>query len=307
VYGSNGIYCYLPIFIGYFQKENYMRTRIYAVLALLVFVFTACGNGTDPKKTLVSIAVTTQPTQTEYEQSDTTLNLAGMVVTATYSDGSTEAVSGYTTSGFNVSTPGNKTITVSYKGKTATFIITVNSMPPTPGLAFTLINDNAAYSVSKGDATATEIIIPSEYEGKPVTAIAASGFYYYEEMTRISIPSSITNIDYYAFEGCIGLTGVTIPDSVTSIGERAFYGCRGLTSITIPNGVTSIGNYAFDSCNSLSSVFYGGTDEAAWSGITIGTDNTSLITNATRYYYSETQPAGAGSFWHWVGDEPTGW
>ena len=46
---------------------------------------------------LESIAVTTQPTTTTYEYGDT-FSSSGMVVTATYSDGATSAVTGYTTS-----------------------------------------------------------------------------------------------------------------------------------------------------------------------------------------------------------------
>jgi len=70
----------------------------------------------------------------------------------------------------------------------------------------------------------------------------------------VTIPNSVTSIDYSAFYGCSGLTSVTIPNSVTSIGERAFSGCSGLTSVTIGNSVTSIGYYAFSGCYGLTSV-----------------------------------------------------
>ena len=75
-----------------------------------------------------------------------------------------------------------------------------------------------------------------------------------EEITELVIPSTITTIGNYAFDGCSGLTSVTIPNSVTTIGNSAFYGCDGLTSVIIPNGVTSIGNYAFYGCSGLTSV-----------------------------------------------------
>jgi len=64
------------------------------------------------------------------------------------------------------------------------------------------------------------------------------------------IPTGVTNIMGWAFEGCAGLTAVTIPDSVKSIGNGAFY-WAGLTSVTIPDGVTTIGDSAFYRCGSL--------------------------------------------------------
>ena len=49
-------------------------------------------------------------------------DLTGIVVTATYSDGSTASVTGYTLSGEIAE--GSNTITVTYEGKTATFTVT---------------------------------------------------------------------------------------------------------------------------------------------------------------------------------------
>ena len=76
-----------------------------------------------------------------------------------------------------------------------------------------------------------------------------------ELITKLTIPSDITEIKNFAFYNCSSLTSVTIPDSVTSIGERAFYNCTSLTSVTIPDSVTSIGQYAFYNCSSLTEVY----------------------------------------------------
>jgi len=54
-----------------------------------------------------------------------------------------------------------------------------------------------------------ELVIPSSYQGKPVTKIGESAFW-----------------------GCSSLTSVTIGDSVTSIGSNAFAYCSSLESIT---------------------------------------------------------------------------
>ena len=86
------------------------------------------------------------------------------------------------------------------------------------------------------------------------------------------IPDGITEINDFAFSGCIGLTSVTIPNSVKTIGEEAFYRCTGLTSLSIPNSVTSIGNYAFMDCDGLTEVNI--TDLSAWCKIDFN-ENTS--------------------------------
>ena len=69
-------------------------------------------------------------------------------------------------------------------------------------------------------------------------------------LTSVEIPSSVTSIGTYAFQGCTSLTSVEIPSSVTSIGTFAFQSCTSLTSIEIPSSVTSIGTYAFGSIKS---------------------------------------------------------
>ena len=68
----------------------------------------------------------TNPTKTTYEYSDS-FNSAGMIVTATYSDGKTATVSGWTTSPSVLNTVGTQTITVSYteNGITKTTAVSV--------------------------------------------------------------------------------------------------------------------------------------------------------------------------------------
>ncbi len=107
------------------------------------------------------------------------------------------------------------------------------------------------------------------------------------------------------------MISVTIPDSVTSIGERAFFGCSSLASVTIGNGVTSISSYAFYYCDSLKLVYYKGTAEK-WEKIDINSNKNPPLINATRYYYSETEPAlnsdGTaydGNYWHYDTDGVT--
>jgi len=59
------------------------------------------------------------------------------------------------------------------------------------------------------------------------------------------IPSTVTGIEWGAFQDCNNLKEVNIPSSVIYIEWYAFYGCRNLLSITIPPSVKRIGLMAF--------------------------------------------------------------
>ena len=124
----------------------------------------------------------------------------------------------------------------------------------TPGLAYNLINNNTEYGVSKGTVTGGDVIIPSTYNGLPVTYIGNEAFYNCTGLTSITIPAGVTSIGESAFGSCTSLTSINIPEGVTSIGNNAFYNCTSLTSINIPEGVTSIGGQAFSFCTSLTSI-----------------------------------------------------
>lgn len=85
-------------------------------------------------KKVQSIAVTKAPTKTEYYKGDAELDLTGMVLTVNY-DGTNETrtitdgydAAGVTYEGFSTEKPiESQTVTVKYRGKTATFTIKVN-------------------------------------------------------------------------------------------------------------------------------------------------------------------------------------
>lgn len=94
---------------------------------------TADGTQTVALKKVAGIAVTAAPTKTVYYKGDTKLDLTGMVLTVNY-DGTNEtrtiegdyAAAGVTCEGFSTENPtDSQTVTVKYRGKTATFTIKV--------------------------------------------------------------------------------------------------------------------------------------------------------------------------------------
>ena len=141
---------------------------------------------------------------------------------------------------------------------------------------FTYLKESDSYAIKakSKDNLPCEISLPSEFNGKPVTSI-----------------------DEYAFKNCYNLTSITIPSNVTIISDLAFAYCDSLTSVTIENNVASVGWATFYSCDNIDEVYYKGTAED-WDKIDIKSNNDPLE-DATRYYYSETEPTEEGNFWHW--------
>ena len=124
----------------------------------------------------------------------------------------------------------------------------------TDGLVFELNADNQSYYVKSCTGNATEVVIPSIYQNKPVTSIGNFAFAFRFSLESIEIPNSVTSIGYEAFYNCSSLTSIEIPNSVTSIGFSAFAYCNTLVSIEIPDSVTSIGFSAFCGCSSLANI-----------------------------------------------------
>lgn len=96
--------------------------------------------------------------------------------------------------------------------------------------AFTYVNHGDSIEITGFDNSVSDVVIPSEIEGLPVTAISVGAFYL----------STITSIE--------------VPDSVTSIGEMAFLGCTSLKSVKLSTGVAKIDKNAFGSCSALQEI-----------------------------------------------------
>ena len=119
---------------------------------------------------LESISITTKPTKTTYEYGDS-FQSAGMVVKATYSDGATANVTGYSCSPTLLSTVGTQTITVSYTEngvtKTATTSVTVNrkTISAVPSQSGTLTYTGSSQSPSWSNYSTTQLTIGGTTSG----------------------------------------------------------------------------------------------------------------------------------------------
>lgn len=153
---------------------------------------------------------------------------------------------------------------------------------------FELNETGASYIVTDCSWSAIgELVIPSTYNGLPVTCIADYAFSDCNKLTSITIPDSITSIGILAFSSCENLTSLQVSEgnpvyhsagnciietnsktliagcntsqipadgSVSGIGIFAFHGYDRITSITIPEGTTWIGEDAFSYCFGMTSI-----------------------------------------------------
>lgn len=98
------------------------------------------------------------------------------------------------------------------------------------------------------DKLITEVEIPSEINGVPVTTIRYGAFFSCS-IKSITIPNTITSIGDDAFFRCENLSNVKLGNNVLSIGDNAFACCKNISNINIPDCVVSIGKNAFYSCS----------------------------------------------------------
>ena len=124
----------------------------------MIFNQTGAGGGSGIK--LASIAITTSPTKTAYNALET-FNSAGMVVTATYTNGATLAVGGYTVNP-QVMTIGTTSVTITYTeggvSKAATQAVTVTkNLVPVPTVSGTLTYNGSSQSPTINNEPSTAI------------------------------------------------------------------------------------------------------------------------------------------------------
>ena len=122
------------------------------------------------------------------------------------------------------------------------------------GLQYELRADGYAV-YSEGKCTDRNVVIPSTWQGKPVTAIAKDAFNK-SLLLDVTIPASVKVLEEGCFAQCNYLRKVIFAQQsqLTTIAASAFNGCSALETITIPKNVTEIGQKAFAYCQKIKSV-----------------------------------------------------
>lgn len=167
--------------------------------------------------------------------------------------------------------------------------------PPSPGMQYQKSTDGNSYVVRGYAGSEKDLVIASEYQGLPVSAIMQGAFKNKASLSSIRIPAAITSIGKGAFSGCTGLISaeggahyadrwavgvgefagnVTLRANTVGIADGAFEGRTNLLSLAIGAELTVIGADAFLGCSSLI-------------GITVAEDNPAFTATADALYNKE--------------------
>lgn len=148
--------------------------------------------------TLSSISVYMNPIKTVYQVGDT-FSSNGLVIKAIYSDGTYQLInSGLTVSEPDMSSAGQKTVTVSYGGKTASFKITVNAATP---------------QVIK--AQSVDIVVVKDFDGTKTATLGIAVNPSNAQYSNVKWTSSNTLVATVDANGVVTTTDVVGESSVT--------------------------------------------------------------------------------------------
>ena len=122
---------------------------------------------------------------------------------------------------------------------------------------FTLNSDEQSYTFAYMYLSEEcDVVIPSEYNGLPVTKIAPLVFWNPEYLKSLTIPTTVTYICDYAFSNCSNLEKVIFEEGsqLKTIDRCAFFDCSSLKEIELPESLEVMTGLTFWRCSSLESI-----------------------------------------------------
>lgn len=147
-----------------------------------------------------------------------------------------------------------------------------SSSPKSNGeLAFELTPSGTGYTlIGIGKHGGGDVVVPETYQGLPITRVRYDAFDYYDKLTSITLPDTVTIIEENAFGYCENLESITFGSGLQTIETNAFVGCESLTSVTFGDALQTIGEEAFIGCSALESITFGAAEtelkQAAFQG-----------------------------------------
>lgn len=125
------------------------------------------------------------------------------------------------------------------------------------GLVYKTTANKSAYELVSIGSASGDVVMESNFRGKPVISIAKGAFRRCNRLTSLVVGEHVQTIGESAFYGCSELQSITLPQGLVSIGKNAFQNCTRLTGIVIPDGVSDLPEYTFSLCKELQSVKLG--------------------------------------------------
>lgn len=132
------------------------------------------------------------------------------------------------------------------------------------GICYNLMGTRRATVTHRGDwsqsstSYAGDIVIPEQfvYNGNTysVTSVGENAFAGCDELTSVSLPSTIKALSACAFLGCTNLRQVTLPSTIQAIASCAFTGCTSLQQISLPRQAELVDTLTLYCCSSLKSL-----------------------------------------------------
>lgn len=205
--------------------KRYGKALTVAIVCLLALSLTACGGGKgSTKEQQESLNVDSR--QVVGDKTDKTDSSAGEKVS--------EQGTANDQAGFEADDSGEKLVDID-------------------GLVFEEFTDEktgqSGYAIvdQKRFEDATKLIVPKEYNGKPLICVQGLKGYStgIQALETIVLPDGLLQLENHAFEGQHALKNVNIPNTVWKIGWDSFCACSSLEKIDIPDSVEVIGEAAF--------------------------------------------------------------
>ena len=112
--------------------------------------------------------------------------------------------------------------------------------------------ETSTYTVLGYYEDVTNLAIPNEINGFPVTRVSQKALFECDSLTSLTLPDNMLYIESSAFSHCTNLSSIYLNDGLLSIGDSAFC-MSAIYSIYIPLSVTTIGKSAFIQQSSKSS------------------------------------------------------
>ncbi len=140
----------------------------------------------------------------------------------------------------------------------ALFLVIALGCMAVPAAMAVSYSGDFGYEVVQGKAALTEyrgaggvVSVPASVNGYAVFDVKDSVFMGNTQITKVTLPASLTNLSDRAFYGCTALTEVNVPAGVRTIASYTFSGCTSLDSVSLSEGIAEIGIGAFQNCAAL--------------------------------------------------------